>query len=61
MSLSFPTLPEQPGLTARYFALLYTSHLLLEVGIGDPGWGLGIRHLDFFFTSRCSFGVEIML
>ena len=61
MSLSFPTLPEQPGLTTRYSALLYTSHLLLEVGIGDPGWGPGTRHLDFFFMSRCSFGVEIML
>ncbi|OCK94949.1 uncharacterized protein K441DRAFT_659394 [Cenococcum geophilum 1.58] len=24
MSLSFPTLPEQPGLTARYSVFLYT-------------------------------------
>ena len=48
MSFSFPTLPKQPGLTTRYSALLYTSHLLLEVGIGDPGWGPRIRHLDLF-------------
>ena len=40
ISLSFPTLPEQPGLTARYSALLYTLiHLLLEVGNRGPGLG----------------------
>src|SRR5436853_3843964 len=40
MSLLFPTLPEQPGLTARYSALLYTLiHLLLEVGSRGPGLG----------------------
>jgi hypothetical protein len=32
----------QPGLTARYSALLYT------LGIGDLGWGPRIRHLDLF-------------
>ena len=40
MSLSFPTLPEQPGLTVRYSALLYTLiHLLLEIGNRGPGLG----------------------
>ena len=40
MSLSFPTLPEQPGLTAWYSALLYTLiHLLLEIGNRGPRLG----------------------
>ena len=40
MSLSFPTLPEQPGLTTRYSALLYTLiHLLLEIGNRGPRLG----------------------
>ena len=29
--------------------------------IGDLGWGPRIRHLVFTTSSRCSFGVEIML
>ena len=52
MSLSFPTLPEQPGLTVRYFALLYTLiHLLLEIGNRGPRlgpWGKAPRS----FSSR---------
>ena len=41
MNLSFPTLPEQPRLTARYSALLYTLiHLLLEIGNRGPRLGL---------------------
>ena len=40
ISLSFPTLPKQPGLTARYSALLYTLiHLLLEIGNRGPRLG----------------------
>ena len=56
MSLSFPTLPEQPGLTARYSALLYTLiHLLLEIGNRGPGLGPQdkaprfISHVPLFF------------
>ena len=56
ISLSFPTLPEQPGLTVRYSALLYTLiHLLLEIGNRGPGLGPQdkaprfISHVPLFF------------
>jgi hypothetical protein len=32
-----------------------------EIEDRDLGWGPRTRHLDFFYTSRCPFGVEIML
>jgi len=37
MSLLFPTLPKQPGLTAWYSALLYTSIHLYSSTIGSVG------------------------
>ena len=45
MSLLFPTLPEQPGLTAVFHLPL---HLWLGMCIGDLGWGPRTRHLVLF-------------
>ena len=45
MSLSFPTLPEQPGLTAVFRLPL---HLWLGMYIGDLGWGPRTKYLVLF-------------
>ena len=59
MSLLFPTLPKQPGLTMRYSALLYTLiHLLLEIGNRGPRLGpwdkvpRSFSYVPLFFWGR---------
>ena len=55
MSLSFPTLPEQPGLTARYSALLYLnppSYILVLLAAHHRGFVYPYEWLSVFIGCR---------
>ena len=61
-----PLIPHSTRTAWTYCAVfrspLHLSTCCWRYGIGDPAWGPRTRHLDLdLYSSRCSFGVEIML